>query len=93
MTSLSGYGSMAALRRSRRSSINPSIRASARWAVENITKEQIEEMEEVLYMSEYYRKKELWEQVYICDNKFHHLIYIYLPIFHRRVYKERMKVR
>ena len=32
MTSLSGYGSMAALRRSRRSSINPSIRASAWWA-------------------------------------------------------------
>ena len=48
---------------------------AARWAVENITEEQIEEMEEVLYMSEYYRKKELWEQVYICDNKFHHLMY------------------
>ena len=26
-------------------------------------------------MSEYYRKKELWEQVYVCDNKFHDLMY------------------
>ena len=41
---------------------------AARWAVENITDEQIEAMEEVLYMSEYYRKKELWEQVYIWQN-------------------------
>ena len=48
---------------------------AARWAVENITDDQIEAMEEVLYMSEYYRKKELWEQVYICDNKFHDLMY------------------
>lgn len=48
---------------------------AARWAVENITDEQIEAMEEVLYMSEYYRKKELWEQVYVCDNKFQDLMY------------------
>ena len=48
---------------------------AARWAVENITDEQIEAMEEVLYMSEYYRKKELWEQVYKCDNEFHDLMY------------------
>lgn len=48
---------------------------AARWAVENITDEQIEAMEEVLYMSEYYRKKELWEQVYECDNRFHDLMY------------------
>lgn len=48
---------------------------AARWAVENITKEQVEALEEVLYMSEYYRKKGNWEQVYICDNKFHDLLY------------------
>ena len=48
---------------------------AARWAVVNITAEQLEEMEEILYMSEYYRKKENWEQVYICDNKFHDLLY------------------
>ena len=48
---------------------------AARWAVANITKEQLEEMEEILYMSEYHRKKENWEQVYKCDNKFHDLLY------------------
>ncbi|MEE1243595.1 GntR family transcriptional regulator [Frisingicoccus sp.] len=48
---------------------------AARWAVENITTEQIAAMEEVLYLSKYYRKKELWEQVYVCDNKFHDLLY------------------
>ena len=49
---------------------------AARWAVENITAEQIESLEEILYMSEYYRKKELWEQVYISDNRFHEQIYV-----------------
>ena len=33
---------------------------AARWAVANITKEQLEEMEEILYMSEYHRKKEMF---------------------------------
>ena len=48
---------------------------AARWAVMNVTKEQLESMEETLYMSEYYRKKGNWEQVYKCDNKFHDLLY------------------
>lgn len=48
---------------------------AARWAVENITNEQLEAMEEILYMSEYHRKKGNWEQVYKCDNKFHDLLY------------------
>lgn len=48
---------------------------AARWAVENITKEQMEAMEEILYMSEYHRKKGNWDQVYKCDNKFHDLLY------------------
>ena len=48
---------------------------AARWAVMNVTKEQLEAMEETLYMSEYYRKKGNWEQVYKCDNKFHDLLY------------------
>lgn len=48
---------------------------AARWAVMNITKEQMDEMEEVLYMSEYYRNKGNWDQVYVCDNKFHDLLY------------------
>ena len=48
---------------------------AARWAVENISDDQIESMEEILYMSEYYRKKEHWEQVYMCDNEFHDIMY------------------
>lgn len=32
---------------------------AARWAVENISDDQIESMEEILYMSEYYRKKNI----------------------------------
>ena len=48
---------------------------AARWAVENITNEQLEAMEEILYMSEYHRKKGNWEQVYKCDNRFHDLLY------------------
>ena len=48
---------------------------AARWAAEHITKEQIEAMEEILYMSKYYRKKENWDQVYKCDNKFHEILY------------------
>ena len=48
---------------------------AARWAVEHITDAQMEAMEEVLYMSEFYRKKGNWEQVYIADNRFHELMY------------------
>ena len=48
---------------------------AARWAVDNITNEQLEAMEEILYMSEYHRKKGNWEQVYKCDNKFHDLLF------------------
>ena len=49
---------------------------AARWAAKYMTDEQIESMEEVLYMSDYYRKKAYWEQVYICDNKFHEMLYV-----------------
>ena len=48
---------------------------AARWAVEHITERQIDQMEEVLYLSDYYRKKGQWEQVYLTDNRFHDLLY------------------
>ena len=48
---------------------------AARWAAENMSDKQNEALEEILYMSEYYRKKALWEQVYMCDNKFHEMFY------------------
>ena len=47
----------------------------AKWACENITEEQLEALEEVVYLSEFHSKKEHFEQVVELDNKFHELIY------------------
>ncbi|WMJ87887.1 GntR family transcriptional regulator [Anaerocolumna sp. MB42-C2] len=47
----------------------------ARWACEHITQEQIDELEEVVYLSEFHAKKEHHEQIVELDNKFHQLIY------------------
>ena len=47
----------------------------AKWACEYITQEQIDELEEVVYLSEYHAKKEHHEQIVELDNKFHQLIY------------------
>ena len=43
----------------------------AKWACENITKEQAEELEEIIYLSEFHIKKEHWEQIFELDNRFH----------------------
>lgn len=48
---------------------------SARWATENITKEQIEELEEITYLFEFHAQKKHYEQVLELDNKFHEIIY------------------
>lgn len=47
----------------------------ARWAARNITKEQLEEMEEVLYLTEYHMRKEHYEQMSELDGRFHQLLY------------------
>lgn len=47
----------------------------ARWACEHITQEQIDELEEVVYLSEFHTKKEHHDQIVELDNKFHQLIY------------------
>lgn len=47
----------------------------AKWACENITREQIEELEEIIYLSEFHIQREHWEQIYELDNRFHHLLY------------------
>lgn len=47
----------------------------ARWACEYITQEQIDALEEVVYLSEFHIKKEHHEQIVELDNKFHQLIY------------------
>ena len=47
----------------------------ARWACERITQEQLDALEEVVYLSEFHAKKQHYEQVLEMDNKFHELIY------------------
>lgn len=48
----------------------------AKWAAENITKEQIEELEENIFLSEFHAKKENWEQMVELDNRFHEILYL-----------------
>ncbi|MFI3213168.1 MAG: GntR family transcriptional regulator [Eubacteriales bacterium] len=47
----------------------------ARWATEHITKEQMEEMEENIYLSEFHAKKGHGEQLTELDNGFHEILY------------------
>lgn len=47
----------------------------ARWACDNITQVQIDELEEIVYLSEFHAKKEHHEQIVELDNKFHQMIY------------------
>lgn len=47
----------------------------ARWATENITKEQMEEMEENIFLSEFHAKKGHREQMAELDNRFHEIMY------------------
>lgn len=48
---------------------------AARWAVENITEEQMNEMEENIYLSEFHAAKEHLEQLANLDNRFHEILY------------------
>lgn len=47
----------------------------ARWATEYITKEQLEDLEETLCLSEYHTKKENYEKLYELDGLFHEQLY------------------
>ena len=47
----------------------------ARWACEHITEEQIEAMEETIYLSDFHARKGHNEQLVELDNRFHVLIY------------------
>lgn len=47
----------------------------AKWACEHISKEQIDDLEEIVYLSEFHARKEHHEQILALDNKFHQLIY------------------
>ena len=47
----------------------------ARWATEHITKEQMEEMEENVYLAEFHAQKSHLEQLAELDNRFHDILY------------------
>lgn len=47
----------------------------ARWAAKNITKEQLDELEEIVFLAEFHAKKGNAEQLVELDNKFHETLY------------------
>lgn len=47
----------------------------ARWATEHISEEQLEEMEENVYLAKFHAQKGHWEQLAELDNRFHDIMY------------------
>jgi len=47
----------------------------ARWAAKSITKEQLDELEEIVFRAEFHAKKGNAEQLVELDNKFHETLY------------------
>lgn len=47
----------------------------ARWATEHISQEQLEEMEENVYLAKFHAQKGHWEQLAELDNRFHDIMY------------------
>lgn len=47
----------------------------ARWATSNITEEQLEEMEENVYLAKFHAQKGHYEQLAELDNRFHDILY------------------
>jgi DNA-binding GntR family transcriptional regulator len=48
----------------------------ARWAADEITKEQLNELEEIIYLSDFHLEKKNYEQLLELDNKFHEVLYL-----------------
>lgn len=48
---------------------------SAKWAAQNITPEQITELEEIVYLSEFHLSKGHLDQLYELDNRYHEKLY------------------
>ena len=47
----------------------------ARWAADRITQEQLEELEEIVFLSDFHYSKENWDQILELDNRFHEMVY------------------
>lgn len=72
----------------------------ARWATTRISKEKVEEMEEIILLSEFHLSRGHFEQLTELDNRFHMLLYEaceskilihLLKDFHQYVQKERQQ--
>ncbi len=72
----------------------------ARWATEHISPEQLEELEENVYLAKFHAGKGHWEQLAELDNRFHDIMYEacdskmlehQLKDFHRYVLRVRKK--
>ncbi|MBD5544226.1 MAG: GntR family transcriptional regulator [Lachnospiraceae bacterium] len=72
----------------------------AKWATEHITEEQLSEMEENIYLTEFHQKKGHMEQFAALDNRFHEIMYEAcnskilehtLKDFHQYVYRVRKR--
>jgi len=48
---------------------------AARWACEHITQQQLEEMEEIIWLSKFHAQKEHHDQLAELDNQFHDVLY------------------
>ena len=47
----------------------------ARWACDHITREQLDEMEEIIYLAEFHAARGHMEQMAELDNRFHTILY------------------
>ena len=47
----------------------------ARWATEHITNEQLEELEEIIYLARFHAEKGHMDQIAQLDNRFHEILY------------------
>lgn len=47
----------------------------ARWAADHITQEQLEELEENVYLADFHAQKGHLDQMAELDNRFHHILY------------------
>ena len=72
----------------------------ARWATEHITNEQMEEMEENIYLAEFHASKGHMDQIAELDNRYHNILYEscdskmlehLLKDFHQYVWRVRQK--
>ena len=48
----------------------------AKWAAVNVTEEQLNELLENIFLSEFHAGKQNWEQMVELDNRFHEILYL-----------------